>query len=299
MLQATLKSTHIEPGLNALCERFSGNSRAFTVNYEPEAKTLNIVLKNDRMPVFTQAAVDDFVALLSGIDDALAQGAPVCIVAYHSPHKGVFSYGGDMSMLADVVGRPSDQMTRYGASCIDMVWSNWNLGAVHDVVTVALVTGDAFGGGFECALSCDHIIAASDASIGFPEINVGIFPGMGSVPFVARRSGLMAIRRLLSSGKPVSGEEAFALGLVDQLVSSGEDAHGAVHAAFVEWRARALERFSAVVARLRAERRACPVTREDIAFNVTTMLEGIAKADPAFSARMKTIVALQTRRFRK
>lgn len=286
-------------GIYTLCERFSRDECAFTVTFEPEFRTVNIILKGDRMPVFTQGAVEDFVALLSCLDAELNQGAPVSIIAYHSPHKGVFSYGGDMSLLADVVGRESDEMARYGAACIDMVWSNWNLGAIHDVITVALVTGDAFGGGFECALSCDHIIASAEANIGFPEINVGIFPGMGSVPFVARRAGLMQIRRLLSSGKPITGDEASRLGIVDQCVVPGEDAHAAVQAAFAEWRARALERLAAHIARLRTERRAAPVTREDIAFNVNAMLDGIAMADPGFSSRMKTITSLQNRRFRK
>ena len=299
MRQAAISESSGTGEIHSLCEKFSSNACAFDVAYESAFKTLNITLKADRIPVFTQGAVEDFVALLSCLDAELNQGAPVSIVAYHSPHKDVFSYGGDMSMLANVVGRTSDEITRYGAACIDMVWNNWNLGAIHDVVTVALVTGDAFGGGFECALSCDHIIASSQANIGFPEINVGIFPGMGSVPFVARRSGMIQIRRLLSSGKSISGEEALRLGMVDQAVDAGDDAQGAVMRAFIEWRARTLERFSAVVARLRAERRAAPVTREDIAFNVNTMLAGIAGANPEFASRMKTIVALQTRRFRK
>ena len=59
----------------------------------------------------------------------------------------------------------------------------------HDVTTVALLEGDALGGGFECALSCDVVIAEKHVKAGFPEVLFNMFPGMGGMSFLARRVG--------------------------------------------------------------------------------------------------------------
>ncbi len=83
--------------------------------------------------------------------------------------------------------------------------------------TIAAVRGFALAGGAELAIACDLRVAAEDATFGFPEVKVGIFPGAGGALRLPRIVGSGAARDLLFTGRRVEAEDAFRLGLVDRL----------------------------------------------------------------------------------
>lgn len=89
---------------------------------------------------------------------------------------------------------------------------------------VAAITGFALGGGYELALACTYRILADDpkAVVGLPEVNVGLLPGSGGTQRLARMIGVQQAAQVLLEGKPHSPANALALGLVDQVVPSGE-----------------------------------------------------------------------------
>jgi DSF synthase len=286
--------------VETFCAAHSGPDKAFSVSFEPEMATLHVLLKGDRPPTFARSAVHDFVALLSDLDSGLAQGAPIRMVVYRSPHRGIFSLGGDLRIIGPSLGQPlSEEMAQYGEACIDMVWRNWELVENHDVVTVALMTGDGLGGGFECALSCNHIALVSCAKVGFPEVTFGAFPGMGAIPFGQRRGGLRLVRKMVSTGITVPAAEAEQAGLVDTLVECGgaDDAHAAMEAWFQPWRRQIFSAFSSHLVRLRCERKAFGVTRDELAYNVRSMVAGIAAADPQHGRLVAILAQKQTRKF--
>jgi enoyl-CoA hydratase len=80
---------------------------------------------------------------------------------------------------------------------------------------IAAIEGFALGGGMELALCCDLRIAAPGAKMGFPEINLGIFPGAGGTQRLPRLIGVSKARRMIYTGAAVKGEAALAWGLVD------------------------------------------------------------------------------------
>ena len=84
--------------------------------------------------------------------------------------------------------------------------------------TIASVFGFALGGGFELALGCDLIVASDDAVFGLAEVRVGIVPGGGGTQVLARRLGPSRAKDLVFTGKRISGQEAFDLGLVARVV---------------------------------------------------------------------------------
>jgi enoyl-CoA hydratase/carnithine racemase len=83
--------------------------------------------------------------------------------------------------------------------------------------TIAAVRGFALAGGAELAIACDLRVAADDATFGFPEVKIGIFPGAGGALRLPRIVGGGAARDLLFTGRHVTADEAFRLGLVDRL----------------------------------------------------------------------------------
>ena len=83
--------------------------------------------------------------------------------------------------------------------------------------TIAAVRGFALAGGAELAIACDLRVAAEDATFGFPEVKIGIFPGAGGALRLPRIVGGGAARDLLFTGRRITAEDAFRLGLVDRL----------------------------------------------------------------------------------
>jgi enoyl-CoA hydratase/carnithine racemase len=86
---------------------------------------------------------------------------------------------------------------------------------------VAAITGYALGGGMELALAADHRIAADDAILGQPEVQLGILPGSGGTQRLARLIGPSRAKNLLMTGRRVGADEALRLGLVDEVVPAG------------------------------------------------------------------------------
>lgn len=82
--------------------------------------------------------------------------------------------------------------------------------------TIAMIRGYCLGGGCELALACDIRMAAEDARIGQPEINLGLIPGGGGSQRLPRLIGEGKALRLILTGDIISGEEAKAIGLVEE-----------------------------------------------------------------------------------
>jgi DSF synthase len=89
------------------------------------------------------------------------------------------------------------------------------------MTSIALVQGDALGGGFEAALSASVLIAEESARMGFPEILFNLFPGMGAYSFLARKIGRRSAERLITSGTIYSARDLYDLGVVDVITPDG------------------------------------------------------------------------------
>jgi enoyl-CoA hydratase len=90
------------------------------------------------------------------------------------------------------------------------------------VPTIAAVNGYALGGGCEVALACDVRIAAENATFGFPEVSLGILPGMGGTQRLPRLIGPAFAKELIFTGRRIGAKEAHEIGLVNRVVPSGE-----------------------------------------------------------------------------
>ncbi len=87
---------------------------------------------------------------------------------------------------------------------------------------VAAVEGFALAGGLEIALACDLIVAGRDARLGIPETGVGLFAAAGGLLRLPRRIGVGATKLLALTAAPIVAEEAYRIGLVDQICDSGQ-----------------------------------------------------------------------------
>ena len=89
--------------------------------------------------------------------------------------------------------------------------------------TIALLSGFTLGGGLELALCCDFRIAAKNARLGLPEINLGVIPGWGGTQRLPRLIGRSRALKMILTGDPVNTATAQDFGLVDEVVDGYAD----------------------------------------------------------------------------
>jgi len=122
----------------------------------------------------------------------------------------VFAAGADIQSMAKA--SPVDIYLRNTRQLWQRLWA-------LDKPLIAAVSGVAFGGGCELAMSCDLIVAGETARFGQPEIKLGIMPGAGGTQRLVRALGPYRAMELILTGDPISAEEAHQAGLVNRVVA--------------------------------------------------------------------------------
>ena len=157
---------------------------------------------------------------VSGQPEGAASAVRTVVLASRTP--GIYNLGGDLGLFTDCIRRQDRaQLTAYAHQCADIVFNN-SEGYGGGITTVALVQGQAMGGGFEAALSCHVIVAERSARFGLPEVLFNLFPGMGAYSFLSRRLSPAAAERMILSGKVYTAAELHELGVIDVLADDGE-----------------------------------------------------------------------------
>lgn len=87
---------------------------------------------------------------------------------------------------------------------------------------IAAINGLAVGGGLEIALACDIRIAAENARLGTPEVNLGMIPGWGGTQRLPRMVPWCKAAEILLTGKAIDAQEAYRIGLVNKVVPQAE-----------------------------------------------------------------------------
>jgi enoyl-CoA hydratase len=88
--------------------------------------------------------------------------------------------------------------------------------------TIAAVSGNAYGGGFELALACDLRILAEDAALGLTEVGIGTLPGWGGTGRLRKLVGAGRAKEMIFTGEPLTAERALIWGVANQLAPKAE-----------------------------------------------------------------------------
>jgi DSF synthase len=172
----------------------------------------------------------------------------------------VFNLGGDLALFVLLIkARDRDALAHYAKLCIDNMYPRTQGFFSPTLTKISLVQGDALGGGFECALASDVIVAEESAQMGFPEILFNLFPGMGAYSLLGRRIGLRAAEEMILSGRILPAAKLHEMGVVDVLVKDGEG-----ESAVRRWISSNAKRRNGMQAAFRARKLVNPVTREEM-----------------------------------
>ena len=160
---------------------------------------------------------------LDAILDRLDQLRPKALVIRSGKASG-FAYGADIGQFRDIAdaATAAEAMTRAHA-VVDRL-------EALTIPVIAVVHGPALGGGLEIALACHVRIGVDGSSYGFPEVQLGLHPGLGGTARLPRLIDPLEAMGAMLTGRTIHDRKAKSLGLIDALVPE-RHVHAAVTAA--------------------------------------------------------------------
>ena len=141
--------------------------------------------------------------------------AAVCGVILTGAGDKAFIAGADISELSRVTAIEAEKSSTFGQGVLNLIE---NLGKP----VIAAVNGFALGGGCETAMACTIRIAAENAKFGQPEVKLGVIPGGGGTQRLPRLVGKGRALQLILSGEIISAQEAYRIGLVNEVVPAAD-----------------------------------------------------------------------------
>jgi DSF synthase len=198
------------------------------VEYDAETLTLYWWMRPAPRPCFNPTLLDesrDFEGRIEQHNGWFLHEGRECRIenaVYGSRTPGIFNLGGDLAMFVQkILAKDRDTLRHYGHLCVDNMYRRV-VGYNAQVATYSLVQGKAFGGGFECALASEYIVAEESATFSFPEVLFNMFPGMGALSLLARKIGLRRAEEIIMSGNVHTAREMHDMGVVDAVVADGD-----------------------------------------------------------------------------
>jgi len=164
----------------------------------------------NRPEVLNALDSDTWGDLERAFEEALEDPAVRGVILTGAGEKA-FIAGADISELAEITAVEAQKSSHFGQSVLDLIE---NLGKP----VIAAVNGFALGGGCETAMACTIRIASEKAKFGQPEVALGLLPGGGGTQRLPRLVGKGRALQLILSGEIISAQEAYRIGLVNEVV---------------------------------------------------------------------------------
>lgn len=176
----------------------------------------DVCLLRINRPEALNAMNTDVIAELSRSIDIVGFDDSIKVVIITGSGEKSFCAGADIAYMVNIDPMAAE---KYAASAQGVLNKIERL----DKPVIAAVNGFALGGGCELSMVCDMRIASSNAKMGQPEVTIGIPPGWGGTQRLVRLVGPAKAKELIFTGKMISAQEAYEIGLVNKVVSLGNE----------------------------------------------------------------------------
>lgn len=271
-------------------QRFWGNLGQIESQYDISNATVWSHMQFDGRASYNPRLLDDFHQMhryIRSFKKEMQDDFKFLVLG--SRHPDFFCLGGDLNHFSQCIeNRDRDALFDYGLSSIQVLHKTWKI-TFQGVISIALVQGDALGGGFESLLSFDVICAEKGAKFGFPEHLFGLFPGMGGITILGRKLGFAKAEQLVRTGKTLDAEELYEMGVVQILSEPGQGVHDIQK--FIK---RNGGRQKAALALHLAMKRASPLSFDELQDIVTLWTEAAMQITPKELKTMQRLVSAQT-----
>jgi enoyl-CoA hydratase/carnithine racemase len=177
-----------------------------------EKKGLIAYVTVDRPMVLNALNTSTWNDLKAAFEDAKTDASVRGVILTGTGDKA-FIAGADISELAHLDAYEAEESSRLGQGVLDFIE---NLGKP----VIAAINGFALGGGCETAMACTMRIAVEHARFGQPEVKLGLLPGGGGTQRLPRLVGKGRALHLILTGETISAQEAYRIGLVNEVVSA-------------------------------------------------------------------------------
>jgi len=163
----------------------------------------------------------DSLAALKATVEELNQDRDIFALVVTGQGEKFFSAGADLKTFADGDrARANDMAQRFGEAFAALT--------AFRGVSIAAVNGYAMGGGLECAMACDIRIAEEHAQMALPEASVGLLPCAGGTQNLPWLVGEGWAKRMILCGERVTAAKALEIGLVEEVVPTGNGLEAAL-----------------------------------------------------------------------
>jgi 3-hydroxypropionyl-coenzyme A dehydratase len=176
----------------------------------------DVCLLRINRPEALNAMNTDVIAELSRSIDIVGFDDSIRVVIITGSGEKSFCAGADIAYMVNIDPMKAE---KYAASAQAVLNKIEKL----DKPVIAAVNGFALGGGCELSMVCDMRIASSNAKMGQPEVTIGIPPGWGGTQRLVKLVGPAKAKELIFTGKMISAQEAYEIGLVNKVVSLGNE----------------------------------------------------------------------------
>lgn len=256
------------------------------VDWEESAGILWAFMTPEDRPNYGMAMLRDSLRCLDGVRERFGYAdSPLRYMVVGSRFPGVFNLGGDLENFAKwAEAGERKALLDYGYLCVELIHRVWTSNHMP-MINIALVQGDAFGGGLESMLCFDIVVAERQARFCLPEIKFGLFPGMGAYSLLARKVGRVQAEKMIRGGRTYTAEEFHDMGLVTVLADDGQG-----EAAVRDYLASIGPRHTGHLGVFEAGRRVSPLTLEELR-DIVELWADTAIALPASSLRMMRKIA--------
>lgn len=245
-------------------------------------------------PCFSEKLLQELKRTQEAMRRRLASNTDASSGIHHlvlASDSDVFNLGGDLSLFAQLIRSGNrGRLLDYAKLCIEVAY---NLYRLYDdrVHSIAVIEGDALGGGFEAALCCHTIIAEEGTGMGFPEVLFDLFPGMGAYTFLSRRVSPTIAERMMLDGKVYPVEELLQMGVVDMVVPKGEGRMAARDMI------RRNQRIGNALRSMNTVRQACrPVTLDELLSVTSEWVDAAMRLNDRGLRTMERLIRAQQRR---
>src|SRR5512133_2155630 len=148
---------------------------------------------------------------LRGAFHDIKNDTSIRVVIFTGAGEKAFIAGADIAELARHDAVSGKEYTHRGQNVLNLIE---NLGKP----VIACINGFALGGGCEIAMACTMRLASENAKLGQPEVKLGLIPGGGGTQRLPRLVGKGLALQLILSGEMISAQEAYRIGLVNEIV---------------------------------------------------------------------------------